>query len=173
MKQKIFWLLAAAFVCLFTFSAFTHHPFGYQLIACRPTTDGTSGELLEQLTATLQKAKGKSVTSTYLINGSKSPLRFKLNETCLEVLCTTGQPDPFQNITLYKLTTSKTNRTLTITTDGSNNTSWIPMQIPYEESNKWKVIPAAILTVGEYAFVDKTTMTTNGNVVVWTFGIDQ
>ena len=172
MKQKTFGLLTIAFVCLLTFSAFRHNTFSYQVKTCRPTTDGTSGELLEQLTATLQKAKGKSSAPTYTINGVKSSIRFKLNETCFEIYADTGMPDPFQNISLYKLTSSKTGRTLTMINDGSNNSTWIPMQIPQVEPGKYKVYLGGAVTAGEYAFVDKTTTTSNGNVTAWCFGID-
>jgi len=173
MKQKIFGLLTIAFVCLLTFSAFRHHIFSYQVKTCGPTTAGTSGELLEQLTATLQKTKGKPTVPTYTIVGVKSPIRFKLNETCFELYADTGMPDPFQNLSLYKLTSSKTGRTLTMISDGSNNSTWIPTQIPQVEPGKYKVYLGGVVTAGEYAFVDKTTTAPNGNVTVWTFGIDQ
>lgn len=173
MKQKTFGLLTIALVSLLVFSAFRHHTFSYQVKTCRPTTDGTTGELLEQLTATLQKTKGKATAPTYTIIGVKSPIRFKLNETCFEVYADAGMPDPFQNLSLYKLTSSKTGRTLTMINDGSNNSTWIPMQIPQTEPGKYKVYLGGTMTVGEYAFVDKTTTALNGNVTVWTFGIDQ
>ena len=172
MKQKIFGLSTIAFICLLTFSAFRYHNFSYQLKTCGPTTAGVSGELLEQLTATPQKTKGKSTAPTYTINGVKSPIRFKLNETCFEINADTGMPDPFQNIFLYKLTSSKTGRTLTMINDGSNNSTWIPTQIPQTEPGKYKVYLGGTITAGEYAFVDKTTTTSSGNVTVWTFGID-
>ena len=172
MNQKTIRLVTIAFVCLLTFSAFRHHFFSYQVKTCMPTTDGTSGELLEQLTATLQKTKGKSTAPTYTTNGVKSPIRFKLNETCFEVYADTGMPDPFQNISLYKLTSSKTGRTLTMINDGSNNSTWIPMQIPQVEPGKYKVYLGGAVTAGEYAFVDKTTTTSNGNATAWCFGID-
>ena len=173
MKQKSFGLLTIAFVSLLTFSAFKHHTFSYQVKTCMNTTDGSSGELLEQQTATFQKAKNKTSPPTYTINGAKSPLRCKLNQTCLEVYADAGMPDPFQNLSLYKLTSSKTGRTLTMINDGSNNSTWIPMQIPQVEPGKYKVYLGGTVTAGEYAFVDKTTTATNGNVTVWAFGIDQ
>ena len=172
MKQKTFGLLTIAFVCLLTFSAFRHNTFSYQIKTCMVTTDGSSGELLDQQTAAFQKAKNKTSAPTYTINGAKSPLRCKLNQTCFEVYAGTGMPDPFQNISLYKLTSNKTGRTLTMINDGSNNSTWIPMQVPQVEPGKYKVYLGGAVTAGEYAFVDKTTTTSNGNVTVWCFGID-
>ena len=172
MKQKILGLLTIAFICLLTFSAFRYHSFSYQVKTCMVTTDGSSGELLEQQTATFQKAKNKTSPPNYAISGAKSPLRCKLNQTCFEVYADAGMPDPFQNISLYKLTNSKTGRTLTMINDGSNNSTWIPMQIPQTEPGKYKVYLGGTMTAGEYAFVDKTTTTSTGNVTVWTFGID-
>jgi len=36
----------------------------------------------------------------------------------------------------------------------------------------YKIVPGAALQPGEYAIVDKTTITTEGNYTVWAFGID-
>jgi len=173
MKQKPFVLLTVVTICLITFSAYRHRPFNYQVLTCYNPENGASGELLEQMTATPQKAKGQIKDPTYAIPGTKSQVRCKLNQICFEITSTAGESNPNQSFSLYKLTGNKTSRTLTMITDVTNNTTGILLQIAASEAGKYKVFPVGPMTVGEYAFLDKSTTQSNGNVTVWTFGIDQ
>jgi hypothetical protein len=44
--------------------------------------------------------------------------------------------------------------------------------VPTEQRNYVRIVSAQALIPGEYAFVDMSTKTTDGNITVWTFGID-
>jgi len=170
MKRKSFRISMIVIACLIMFSAFKFNSLPYLVVSCSP--DGQIQQL-EPAMATLQKAKGKpSTASTYSIDGIKSTRRFRLNELCFQVHSGAGQSDPFMYITLYKLSVGKTNRSFTINSDGSYNPSMIPMQIPLMEANKYKVYLGGSVTEGEYVFVDKSTITSDGKISVWAFGID-
>ena len=179
MKQKITGLVTIAFICLFTFSAFKHNSMNYQVVYCGLNSGGTlTGGLLEQTTGTLQKGKGKSTGSTYSIQGTRaSTQRFKIGDQCFQVVSATGQPEPSAYISLYKLTVEKTTRSFTISTDGSASSGLIPVQLISitTGSPDYKVFlgPGASLFPGEYVFIDKSTITTDGKINVWAFGIDQ
>ena len=179
MKQKIAGIATISVICLFTFSAFKHYSINYQLVGCGlNSATGVTGDLLEQATGTLQKAKGKSTGSTYFIDGTKSTkARFKIGDQCFQVVCSTGQPAPAAFVSLYKLTVGKTNRSFTMNNDGSASSDLIPVQLIQDatQGSYYKVFlgPGASLFQGEYAFVDKSTLTTDGKITVWALGIDQ
>ena len=80
--------------------------------------------------------------------------------------------NPADYISLYKLATGKTNRSFTMNTDGSANAALVPLVFSAEDYGFYKIGPANGLIAGEYAFIDKSTLTTDGKVTVWTFGID-
>ena len=177
MKKKIFRLVIIAFICLFTFSAFKHHSFYYQVIGCGVNAAGVTGETLEQATATLQKGKGKSTVSTYSFQGTRAlTQRFKIGDQCLEVVAFTGQSNPTGMVSLFKLTVGKTNRSFSITNDGTTASGEISFQLtPVDGSpGHFKVFlgPGATLFQGEYVFADRSTITTDGKINVWAFGID-
>jgi hypothetical protein len=76
-------------------------------------------------------------------------------------------------ISLYKLSSGKTSHSFTINTDGSTNAALIPLNfIPAETRVNTKIMSAQALIPGEYAFVDRSTIAADGNITVWTFGID-
>ena len=179
MKQKIVGLVTIVLVCFFTFSAFKRYSINYQLIGCGlNSATGVTGEPLEQATGTLQKGKGKSTASTYFIDGTKSSkARFKIGDQCFEVVASTGQSNPTGIVSLFKLTVGKTNRSFSITNDGTTPPGEISFQLtPVDGSpGRFKVFlgPGASLFQGEYAFADRSTLTTDGKINVWAFGIDQ
>lgn len=178
MKQKICGLVTIALICLFTFSAFKHNSINFQVVSCGlNSATGVTGEVLEQATGTLQKGKGKSTGSTYSIEGTRSLTnRFKIGDQCFQVVRSTGQPDPATYVSLYKLTVGKTNRSFAINNDGSASSGLISVQLIQDAttSSYYKVFlgPGASLFPGEYAFIDKSTLTTDGKINVWAFGID-
>jgi hypothetical protein len=49
---------------------------------------------------------------------------------------------------------------------------YIPVTITKPDEYTIRISPSVAMLPGEYAFVDKTTITADGNVTVWTFGID-
>ena len=93
------------------------------------------------------------------------------------MIASTGQAAPTNYVSLYKLTVGKTNRSFTMNNDGSASTDMITVQLVSIDTSPghYKVFlgPGASLFPGEYAFIDKTTITTDGKIKVWSFGIDQ
>jgi hypothetical protein len=168
MKHNFFYSAIVGVACLIQFSGFKHAAFSYVVMSCSTGYDGQ----LEEATASLQKAKGKQATyPTYTIEGTRSAKRIPINQTCFQVLSGPGQSDPFQYVSLYKLTAGKTNRTLTLNNDGSPNSTWIPVQMPLD-GDKYKVYLSKNLDKGEYAFIDKSTTAADGSMKIWEFGID-
>ena len=161
--------------CSIMLLAFVSKPFAYTLSAVDPAKGAVKAKL-EQSTAVLQtKGKTSTTSSSYTISGAKFVIRLKINETVFQSLSdqTTGTLNPADYINLYKLSIGKTNRTFAINNDGSTNTMLIPLVFAsYEPPFIYRVAPANGLAPGEYAFIDKSTTTTIGNVTVWTFGID-
>ena len=177
MKKKISGLVIIASICLFTFSAFMHSTLGYQVIGCGINDAGVSGELLAQATGTLQKGKGKSSAITYSFEGTRAlTQRFKVGGACFEVVASTGQPDPTGIVSLFKLTVGKTNRSFSITNDGTTPAGEISFQLTAVDGapGHFKVFlgPGASLPQGEYVFADRSTITTDGKITVWAFGVD-
>jgi len=177
MKHKFF----PGSVIIFTFSymllAFVPKPFAYILSSFDPAKGQVKGKL-EQSTAIFQKPKGKATASSsslYNISGAKSGVRLKINETIFQSLSdkTTGTMNPADYIYLYKLSVDKTNRTFTINTDGTTNAMLVSIVFtPLDPPLTYKVAPASGLVPGEYAFIDRSTTTADGNMIVWTFGVD-
>lgn len=175
MKHKFFLASVIVFTFSFILLAFTPKPFAYTLSAIDPAKGAVKARL-EQSQAVLQtKGKTSATSSSYNISGGKSSIRLKISETFFQSLSdkTTGTINPADYISLYRLSTSKTNRGFVINNDGSNNAMLVPIVFASLESPlSNKVTPANGLVAGEYAFIDKTTLTTDGKVTVWTFGID-
>jgi len=177
MKHRILFGTAIIFICSFILLAFVPRPFAYILSSVDPAKGQVKGKL-EQSTAVFKKPKGKTTSSSsslYDISGAKSGIRLKINETVFQSLSdkTTGTMNPADYIYLYKLSVDKTNRTITINTDGTTNAMLVSIVFtPLDPPLTYKVAPAGGLVPGEYAFIDKSTTTVDGNIIVWTFGVD-
>ena len=172
MKQKLS-LATIVLACAFMFLAFTSRPFAYSLSSVDMT--GKTKSKLEQSQALLQtKGKVSSTSSTYNISNAKSAIRLKISETVFRSTSdkNTLTMNPADYISLYKLTVGKSNRSFTINTDGNTNAALISLVFSQEEYGVNRVGPANGLIAGEYAFIDKSTLTTDGKITVWTFGID-
>ena len=172
MKQKLS-LATIVLACAFMFLAFTSRPFAYSLSSVDMT--GKTKTKLEQSQALLQtKGKASSTSSTYNISNAKSAIRLKISETVFRSSSdkNTLTMNPGDYISLYKLTTGKTNRSFTMNTDGSANAALLPLTFSAEDYGFYKVSPSNELIAGEYAFIDKSTLSTDGKLTVWTFGID-
>lgn len=147
--------------------------FAYFFSAIDPAT-GKIKAKLENTTAVYQKPKGKSTNSVYTISGSKSAVRLKIAEAVFQTISdqSTGTLNPSLYLSLYKLSSGKSNRTLTISPDGSNDAMLLPVSIVQTYPLYYRISVNVAILPGEYAFVDKTTTASDGNVSVWTFGID-
>jgi len=166
MKHKILLAIVMVIIC-----SFASKPFAYMIGYCDEM--GHFGKL-DIKTALLSKAKGKTTSSTYTIDGIRADRRIKLTDVCFQVQPdeTTGKLNPNLYVSLYKLSVDRKNRSFTVNNDGSNNPMMIPISIEAIDVYSYKVILGVALLQGEYAFIDKTTTTADGNVTVWTFGID-
>ena len=167
MKHNIFLSITLAIAC-----SFITKPFAYYFSTVDPET-GHSGTKPEKTIATYIKPKGKSTTLEYTIAGAKSSKRLKIAEALFNATSdeSTATLDPSLYIFLYKVSVGKTTRTLTMNSDGSGP-MYIPVTITKPDGYTIRVSPAVAMVPGEYAIVDKTTTTADGNITVWTFGID-
>lgn len=138
--------------------------------------DGGAKAPLERIYASLPAAKGNKTTTTtlYEIAGGKSTVRIRAIEALFNAtsdLKTSGT-DPSTVIQLFKLDASKNKRTFSLTPDNRINSIEIPVSFQAIDNLNFKITVFTALGAGEYAFVDKTTTTGNGNVMVFAFGID-
>lgn len=167
MNPKSFLLLILVIAC-----SFIAKPIVYYFITVDPET-GRDGTKPEKVIATYVKPKGKTTSADYIIAGTKSLKRLKIAEAVFNAYpdgsSTTLNPSLY--IFLYKVSIGKTNRTLTMNPDGSGP-MYIPVNISKPDGYTVRIVPAVAMQPGEYAIVDKTTTTADGNVTVWTFGID-
>ncbi len=174
MKQKLFLLTTTLLSVSILLFSFLSKPFAYTLSAIDPAR-GTIKATLEQSTAVFQK-KGKptATTSSFSINNPKSAVRIKMADAIFQSYSdkSTALLGPEDYISLYKLTTSKTGRTFTINSDGTTNSALIPISFAPTDVQVNKISPTQGLIPGEYAFVDRSTTTADGNITVWCFGID-
>ena len=172
MKQKNILSVTAMSCLVFILFAFTAKPFAYSFASVDPATGKVKAKL-QPNTAVKQKAKGKTSTAvTYLIDGSKSSVRLKFEDNSFEVMSDmqTSSLNPILYIEFHKITSGKNGRTLVIDPNSGDNV--IGFNISPVDGNVYRIIVGAALQSGEYAFVDKTTTTSEGNLTVWTFGID-
>lgn len=167
MKHKLFFALSAIIFC-----SFITEPFAYSFSTVDPET-GKIGKKPEKTTAVYQKPKGKATTADYLITGTKSTVRLKLSEAVFNAYPDESSTtlDPSLYIALFKLSSAKTNRILSMSSEGGGPL-WIPIHIYRPDTYSIKVTPGIAMQPGEYALVDHSTKTSEGNVTVWTFGID-
>jgi hypothetical protein len=170
MKQKILLAITFAIACSFITKSFS-----YTIWAIDPKS-GIANVALEKSTAVIQtKGKTSTTSSSYTISNATSTIRIKINnaafQSALNSQNTLGNVNDY--ITLYKLSSGKTNRSFTINTDGTTNGALIAVNFtPTETRTYTKISPTQALIPGEYAFVDMSTKTADGNITVWTFGID-
>ena len=167
MKQKFF-LATTVIIAL----AFTAEPFAYYFSTVDPQT-GRAGRKLEKTIAAYQKPKGKSTAADYTITGGKSSVRLKIVEAIFEAHAdeSTTLLDPTLYIALFKLNSGKNNRVFSMGPDGTG-AMWIPLTITRLDPNVFRVSPAVAMQPGEYALIDRTMTASDGNLTVWTFGID-
>lgn len=172
MKNKIFVAAISLIVFFFFLSAKTissslsDYAFGwYDLYTYVKKGDLQIG------TAIYQKAKGKSVEA-YTIAGTRSSVRIKIAESFLAAdISQSPNTDPTTTIELYKLAVDANNRFYSPTNTASSTYSKINFTFK-SGGTLVRINFSSPLGPGEYAFIDKTTTATNGNVTVWTFGID-
>ena len=165
MKHKLFLFLAIT-TCL----SFATKPFAYSFGYYDLYTLAKKGDL-QMTTATYQKAKGKSV-ETYTIAGTRSSLRIKTATEFFAVdVSQSSNTDPSATIELYKLAVDANNRYYSPTSTASSTYSKINFTVK-TGGTLVRINFSTAFAPGEYAFVDKTTVTSTGNVTVWCFGID-
>lgn len=178
MKQKLLMMAIAVLSCVFMFSfdniSKNRSPelFAYSFASVDPATGKVKAKL-QPNTAVKQKPKGKTSTAvTYLMEGSKSSVRLKFEDSFFDVFSDmqSSSLNPILYIGFHKLTSGKNGRTLVIDPNSGENV--IGFNISPIDANVYRIIVGAALQSGEYAFVDKTTATSEGNMTVWTFGID-
>lgn len=161
MKQKLF----LVFVITICSSSFMQKPFAYSFSYYDLYTLAKKGDL-EMANAIYQKAKGKT-PEKYTIAGTRSCVRVKMSDSFFGAdISQSPNTDFNSNAELYKLTSDATNRyySLASSTKISFTTKTGGTQV--------RIIISSTLQSGEYAFVDKTTTTSTGNITIWTFGID-
>jgi len=166
MKQKIFLAITLAIAC-----SFITRPFSFTISAVDPK--GMVKATLEKSTAMIQtKGKTSATSSSYTISNAKSLIRIRINDAVFQSNNLNSYLSASDYISLYQLSSGKT-RSFTINTDGTTNAALIPVNfIPTEQRNYTRIVSAQALIPGEYAFVDMSTKTPDGNITVWTFGID-
>jgi hypothetical protein len=167
MKHNFFLIIGFVVAC-----SFMTQPFVYNFAMVDPATGREAGKP-EKTTATYTPPKGKSTSADYTIAGAKSSKRLRIEQAVFN-----AYPDESSNtlnpslyIFLYKVSVGKASRTLTMNPDGSSP-MYIPATITRPDGYTIRISPAVAMLPGEYVIVDKTTTTANGNVTVWTFGID-
>ena len=169
MKQKILLAITMSIAC-----SFITKPFSFTIGTVDPS--GVVKAKLEKSTAMIQTKGNTSLTSSsYTIGLAKSPVRIKIRDAVFQ--SSSDDPNSFLSssdyISLYRLTSDKKNRSFTINTDGTTNAALIPINfIAGETRLNTKLMPAQALLPGEYAFVDMSTKTADGNITIWGFGID-
>lgn len=169
MKQKFF--LAIILVIAYSFSIKT---FDYTISNLDPVK-GTVKVTMEKSTAMIQtKGKTSTTSSTYTISNAKSLVRIRITDNFFQSHdMLNSYLSASDYISLYKLNTGKNSRSFTINTDGTNNAAFIPLNfIPTETRAYTNITAKQGLIAGEYAFVDRSTTTADGNITVWCFGID-
>ena len=166
MKQKILLAITLAIAC-----SFIIRPFSFTISAVDPK--GMVKATLEKSTAMIQtKGKISATSSSYTISNAKSLIRIKINDAVFQSNNLNSYLSASDYISLYQLSSGKT-RSFTINTDGTTNAALIPVNfIPTEQRNYTRIVSAQALIPGEYAFVDMSTKTADGNITVWCFGID-
>ena len=126
MKQKILLAITLVIAC-----SFITKPFAYTLTAI-DVARGTVKATLEKSTAMIQ-TKGKTSTTSYsyTIDKATSPIRIKINDAAFQSALnsqnTLGNTNDY--ITLYKLSSGKSNCSFTINTNGFNCSNNCPLKL--------------------------------------------
>jgi len=169
MKQKLLLAITLAIAC-----SFITKPFSFTISALDPKSK-TATIALEKSTAVMQtKGKTSATSSSYTISNATSPARIKINDALFQSLDnnTNLYLSASDNISLYKLSSGKS-RSFIINTDGTTNAALIPINFtPTETRTYTRIRSVQALIPGEYAFVDVSSKTAEGNITVWCFGID-
>src|SRR5437870_1222255 len=113
MKQKILLAFTLAIACSFITKSFS-----YTISPLDPKS-GIANVALEKSTAVIQtKGKTSTTSSSYTIDKATSPIIIKINDAAFQSALnsqnTLGNANDY--ITLYKLSSGKTNRSFTINT---------------------------------------------------------
>ena len=168
MKQKVFLAITLAIVC-----SFITRPFAFTISQLDPKT-GMAKATLEKSTAMIQtKGKTSATSSSYTISNAKSLIRIKITDAVFQSNNLNSYLSANDYISLFKLSSGKTSRSFIINTDGTPNAALMPLNfVPTEQRNYVRIVSAQALIPGEYAFVDMSTKTADGNITVWCFGID-
>lgn len=148
-------------------------PYAYQF-GIMDVRTGKAKSGLQQTTAVKQPKKSTPTTLFYMFEGTRSSTRFKISNIVFQAVADDASQslDPSNYIYLFKLNVDNANRSFTVNTNGSSNAMLVPITISLFERSTYKIIVGTAWTPGEYAFMDKSTTTANGDVKVWTFGID-
>lgn len=173
MKQKLIIMTVAILSCsvLLSFSNPLSELFAYSFVSVDPATGKIKAKLAPTV-AVKQKPKGKTTAVTYSLEGAKSSVRLTPGDNIFDVMSDmqTSSLNPILYIGLHKVTSGKNGRTLVIDPNSGDNVLGFNIS-PIDGSN-WRIVVGAALFSGEYAFVDKTTSSSEGNLIVWTFGVD-
>ena len=161
MKHNLFFPIAAMITC-----SFMLQPFAYNFITVNPET-GRNGIKPEKTTAVYQKPKGKAAAADYKISGAKSVVRLKIANAVFSAYPDQSSTtlDPSLYISLFKLSLGKTNRVLSMNSEGGGD-MWMPVNFSKPDGYTIRINPAVAMQPGEYALVDRTTTTSEGNVTV-------
>jgi len=164
MKQKFF-TVVFTLVFVFVLSGSGIRTFGYSFGYYDLYTYAKKGDL-EMMTAVYQKAKGKT-PEKYTITGTRSAVRIKMSDTIFGAdISQNSNTDISSSAELYKLVSDASSRYYSPASSTKINFT------TKTGGTQVRINISSTLQSGEYAFVDKTTITSTGNVTVWTFGID-
>ncbi|MES1214489.1 MAG: hypothetical protein ABUT20_03145 [Bacteroidota bacterium] len=155
---------------MFALSAYSIKPnvFAYTLTAI-DVARGTVRATLEKSTAMIQtKGKTSATSSSYTISKANSLVRIKISDAVFQSYSDkpTAFLGPESYISLYKLSSVKSSRSFTINTDGTTNPALIPVTFTPTYVQMNRITSTQGLIPGEYAFVDRSTTTTDGNITV-------
>ena len=178
MKQNLF--AAAVIMILSSFSVplkkadikSVHLYFEYSFAAAGST--GMPEINLDKSSAVYQTSKGKTATPVLNIDGAKSTVRLKTGTSEFLVRRVPGTTEtPADAIGLYKLSTDKRNRNLSLDATGVISSTKVNINLVQIDAYTYRItITGGISTPGEYAFVQKNMAAANSTLTVWCFGID-
>ena len=138
-------------------------------------TTGGIKSALEKTIAVYQSQGGNLTAGLYLIAGPKSTLRIRSCDECFTAIVNdiSFLSVHAANIVLYKLAIGKNGRSFSFASEDDDNNSIINFTFTVLGNSTVKIqLPPGCLPPGEYAFVDKSTIASNGDVTAWTFGVD-
>jgi hypothetical protein len=179
MKKSLFFVATIILLSSFTVPLrkveikSTHPYFEYSFAAV--SADGTPDINLEKSSAVYQLVKGKTATPVLTIAGAKSTIRLKVGAGEFRAHPVPGMPSiSANNISLYKLSTDKKNRSLSVdvTADVISATK-VNIYLTQIDAQTYRIaITGGISLQGEYAFVENNGAAANSTLTVWCFGVD-